>query len=276
MSEQNEPRGNASESNQGSGHTAEPSHSFDDLVRIIGILRKECPWDRKQTHESIKDLMIEEIYEAVDAIDRKDFEDLKKELGDLMLHVVFNAVMAGEKQHFDIGDVIYTIQDKLIRRHPHVFENVEAGDSDEVLRNWESIKMAEGERQSVLQGVPGNLPALLRAQRMQEKAGAVGFDWKEWNKAWPKLQEELEEFRQAAGEQDPDASAREFGDLLFALVNVGRLLNLDAEDCLRMTNNKFQRRFEFIEKRLAEQDLTPSQVTLEQMDELWDEAKNGE
>jgi XTP/dITP diphosphohydrolase len=238
------------------------------------ILRKECPWDRKQTHESIKDLMVEEVYEAIDAIDKKDYNDLCKELGDMLLHVVFHAEMASEKDTFTIKDVIYGIQEKLIRRHPHVFGNVIADEESVVLKNWEKIKQTEsGAKKSVLGGVPSNLPALLRAQRMQEKAGGVGFDWSEWEPAWKKLQEELLEFEELIGTDSVEKLAGEFGDVLFSIVNVGRLLKLNSEDSLRLTNQKFQSRFEYIEQELGKIGKTPDQVSLEQMDMLWDEAK---
>ncbi len=250
-----------------------PSRSFSDLVEIMAILRKECPWDRQQTHESIKDLMVEEIYEAIEAIDSDDPVELRKELGDLLLHVIFHTEIARELGRFDIGDVIYGIQEKLIRRHPHVFSDTLADDSKTVVRNWEDLKMKEKERNSVLQGVPETLPALIKAQRMQEKAAAVGFDWQEWEQAWPKLIEELEEFRQVATKGSEKAKADEFGDLLFSLVNVGRLAGMSAEDCLRLTNRKFRFRFQHIEKVLAERGKLPKDATLEEMDEIWEAAK---
>lgn len=253
-----------------------PTRSFKDLVKIMSILRKECPWDRKQTHESIKDLMIEEIYEAIDAIDNEDMNDLKKELGDLLLHVVFHSEMASETNSFDIGDVIYAIQEKLIRRHPHVFEQEEVENSEQVVKNWESIKMQEKGRTSVLGGVPGKLPALLRAQRMQEKAAAVGFDWPGWEEAWEKLEEELEELRETVDENNEEERRKEFGDLLFSMVNIARKFNIDAEDCLRLTNNKFQSRFNYIEKKLAESNRTVLDVGLTEMDAIWNEAKESE
>lgn len=253
-----------------------PTRSFEDLVKIMSILRKECPWDRKQTHESIKDLMIEEIYEAIDAIDNTDMEELKKELGDLLLHVVFHSEMANETGSFDIGDVIYGIQEKLIRRHPHVFAQEEAKNSEQVVKNWESIKMKEKGRSSVLGGVPRNLPALLRAQRMQEKAAAVGFDWPDWKEAWEKLEEELEELRVTVEEDNEEERRKEFGDLLFSMVNIARKFNIDAEDSLRLTNNKFQSRFNYIEKKLAESNRTVLDAGLQEMDEIWNEAKGRE
>ena len=250
-----------------------PSRIFSDLVEIMAILRRECPWDRQQTHESIKDLMVEEIYEAIEAIDSDDPAELRRELGDLLLHVVFHTEIAREAGRFDIGDVIYGIQEKLIRRHPHVFAETLADDTKTVVRNWEDLKMKEKERSSVLQGVPDTLPALIKAQRMQEKAAAVGFDWQEWEQAWPKLIEEIEEFRQVAKEGNEEAKADEFGDLLFSLVNVGRLAGLNVEDCLRLTNRKFKFRFQHIEEVLAERGKLLKDTTLEEMDEIWEAAK---
>lgn len=249
-----------------------PSDKFEDLVELISILRKECPWDRKQTHQSIKDNLIEEAYEAVEAIDEEDYDELSRELGDLLLHVIFHSKMASESDSFTIDDVIYRISEKLIRRHPHVFDDLDVEDEKEVASNWESIKMDEG-RKSVLDGVPKHLPGLIRAQRMQEKAGNVGFDWAEWQLAWEKLDEELDEWRDSINNQNMEEQREEFGDLLFSLVNVGRLLNLDAEDSLRMANRKFNERFRYIEKKLVEQGRSITNSNLEEMDELWEEAK---
>ncbi|MDI6402618.1 nucleoside triphosphate pyrophosphohydrolase [Balneolaceae bacterium ANBcel3] len=251
-----------------------PTHSFSDLVEVMSILRRECPWDRKQTHESIKDLMVEEIYEAIEAIDNKDPVELKKELGDLLLHVVFHTEIARESGDFTMEEVIYGIQEKLIRRHPHVFDQVKADDPDTVVRNWEDLKMKEAERTSVLQGVPETLPALIQAQRMQEKAAAVGFDWKTWEQAWPKLKEEMEEFREAMESNDASEMKKEFGDVLFSLVNVGRLAGINVEDALRLTNKKFKRRFQKIEEVLKERDIALKDATLEEMDEIWNTAKS--
>lgn len=250
-----------------------PTSHFEDLVEIMAILRKECPWDRKQTHASIKDLMIEEIYEAIEAIDRQDYIELCKELGDLLMHVVFHAEMARESGKFDIEKVIYIVQEKLIQRHPHVFKDTVATDSKTVKRNWEALKQKEKERTSVLQGVPEMLPALIKAQRMQEKAAAVGFDWKTWKEAWPKLQEELDEFHQAVSDGTSEDKSNEFGDLLFSLVNVGRLMGLNAEDSLRLTNRKFKNRFEYIEHVLAQRGKKLAETSLKEMDEIWEEAK---
>lgn len=249
-----------------------PTKNFDDLVDLIGILRRECPWDRKQTHDSIKDNLVEEAYEAIDAIDERNYDELKKELGDLLLHVIFHSTMARETEQFDIEDVIYSIQEKLIRRHPHVFDDVEVANEQEVAENWESIKMKEGKK-SVLDGIPKHMPGLIRALRMQEKAANVGFDWPEWENVWEKLEEELEEFRETVDENDQKRKEDEFGDLLFSLVNVGRFLNINAEDSLRLTNKKFERRFRYIEKKLSEEDKSLDEVSLQEMDKYWVEAK---
>lgn len=249
-----------------------PSRNFEDLVKIIKILRKECPWDRKQTHQSIKDNLIEEAYEAVEAIDTRDFEDLKKELGDVLLHVVFHSNMAAENNHFSIEDVIYSIQEKLIRRHPHVFSDEIVDDEAQVAENWENIKLKEG-KESILEGIPKQLPALIRAQRMQEKAANVGFDWPEFSQVWNKLEEELQEFKEVLEEGDQQKSREEFGDLLFSLVNAGRFFNLNAEDSLRLTNKKFIARFQYIEEQLNGEDKSISEVSLEEMDKHWNRAK---
>lgn len=253
----------------------EPNNNFSDLVEIVKILRKECPWDRKQTHESIKDNLIEEAYEAVEAIDTQDFDELEKELGDVLLHVVFHSNMADESSRFSIDDVIYSIQDKLIRRHPHVFGDEIAEDDKQVAENWESIKLKEG-KESILEGIPKQLPALIRAQRMQEKAANVGFDWPDSKQVWEKLEEELNEFKEVLRQGDPQKSREEFGDLLFSLVNFGRFYDLNAEDSLRSTNKKFVRRFQYIEEQLNQQDKDISEVSLEEMDKHWNSAKSND
>ncbi|MEX2601017.1 MAG: nucleoside triphosphate pyrophosphohydrolase [Balneolaceae bacterium] len=249
-----------------------PSRNFEDLVTLVERLRKECPWDRKQTPESLKDNLIEEAYEAVDAIEQNEPDELRKELGDLLLHIVFQSTMATETAAFSIEDVIEGISEKLIRRHPHVFGEASVEDEQEVAANWETIKLSEG-KESLLDGLPLHLPALIRAQRMQEKAGNVGFDWAEWELAWEKLNEEIDEWREAVGSQDQDHRLEEFGDLLFSLVNVGRLLGLRGEDALRQANRKFENRFRYIEKQLAIRERSIRESSLEEMDLLWDEAK---
>ncbi len=249
-----------------------PSQKFEDLVKLVAILRKECPWDRKQTHLSIKDNLIEEAYEAIEALDDGDFDEFKKELGDLLLHVVFHSNMASETKTFEIGDVIYTLMDKLIRRHPHVFGETVVKGEDEVAENWENIKLKEGKK-STLDGLPAHLPALIRAQRMQEKAANVGFDWPEWQQAWGKLEEEIQEFKDTLEHNDLEKSADEFGDILFSMVNVARFFHLVAEDSLRKTNRKFEQRFRFVEQKLKEQGKALKDSSLEEMDALWEQSK---
>lgn len=249
-----------------------PSRKFEDLVELVAILRKECPWDRKQTHLSIKDNLIEEAYEAIEALDAGDFDEFEKELGDLLLHVVFHSNIASETETFEIGDVIYTLMDKLIRRHPHVFGEVVVKGENQVAENWENIKLKEGKK-STLDGLPAHLPALIRAQRMQEKAANVGFDWPEWRQAWDKLEEEIQEFKDTLVEKDIEKSADEFGDILFSMVNVARYFNLVAEDSLRKTNRKFEHRFRFVEEKLKEQGKALKDATLEEMDAFWEQSK---
>lgn len=249
-----------------------PSQKFEDLVNLIAILRKECPWDRKQTHDSIKNNLIEEAYEAVDAIDDQNYSELSKELGDLLLHVIFHSKMADEKNHFTIEDVIYQISEKLIRRHPHVFSDGSAKNESEVAANWESIKLKEG-KESILDGIPKHLPGLIKAQRIQEKAANVGFDWSEWQLAWEKLNEEIDEWKESISSQNKNEQINEFGDLLFSMVNVGRLLNLNAEDSINRANKKFEHRFRYIESRLSEKGVEITESNLEEMDQLWNESK---
>jgi XTP/dITP diphosphohydrolase len=250
----------------------QPSKKFEDLVELVSILRKECPWDKKQTHYSIKDNLIEEAYEAIEALDNNDFDEFKKELGDLLLHVVFHSNIASETATFDIEEVIYSLMEKLIRRHPHVFENQAVSGEGEVAENWENIKLKEGKK-STLDGLPSHLPALIKAQRMQEKAANVGFDWPEWKLAWEKLDEELNEFKETLEENDVNASSEEFGDVLFSIVNVARYFNLVAEDSLRKTNKKFETRFRYIESELKKKKKNLNDATLEEMDALWEKAK---
>ncbi len=255
------------------------TNSFNDLVRLIKILREECPWDRKQSPDSIKDHLIEEAYEAVEAIDGNDKQELKEELGDLLLHIVFQSRMAAETEDFTIEDVIYNLQQKLIDRHPHVFGDVEVENEQEVAQNWESLKMEEG-RNSILNGIPKKLPALIQAQRMQQKAGSVGFDWKKSStgkkQVWEKLEEEFEEFKRAYRADDKQQMNEEFGDLLFSVVNAGRFLDLQAEDCLRGTNRKFASRFKYMEQQLREKNQEITDTSLEEMERYWQQAKSKE
>jgi tetrapyrrole methylase family protein / MazG family protein len=252
---------------------------FGELVRIMARLRGEngCPWDREQTHESIKPYFVEETYEALEAIDEGDAGKLCEELGDVLLQVVFHAQMADEAGCFTIADVLKSINAKLIRRHPHVFGDVQADTAQAVLFNWEQIKQAERKQAtgqaSVLDGVPREMPALLRAHRLQEKASRVGFDWKEAIQVLAKVNEELHELRGAMQSQRPERMEAELGDLLFSLVNLSRFIAVNPEEALRKTIARFIGRFRYIEEALAGRGVTPAQVTLEEMDALWDEAK---
>jgi len=256
-----------------------PTENFNDLIKLVQRLRKECPWDRVQTHESIKDNLIEETYEAIETIDENNKAGLKEELGDLLLQVVFHSRMAAETDDFTIKEVIYALQKKLIVRHPHVFDNVKVKDQKDVEENWEKIKLKQG-RTSVLEGIPKHMPALIQAQRLQEKAGKVGFDWKHSaegkKQVWHKLMEELSEFKEAYKSGDKEEIDAEFGDLLFSIVNAGRFLGVKAEDCLRGTNRKFKKRFNYIEEQFREKDRSLSEVSLEEMEDLWQEAKRKE
>lgn len=248
--------------------------AYADFVAVVRQLRRDCPWDREQTHESVKHLLIEEAYETVAAIDEEDWDELKKELGDLLLHVVFHSVIAEQGGRFTLKEVIDTETEKLVRRHPHVFGDVEVDGVTQVLQNWEQIKLREGKKKSALEGVPRHLPALLRAHRVQEKAAGVGFDFPERAGAWEKVEEEMREFHALVEEGAPAAEReQEFGDLLFALVNYARFAGVNPENALSRTNDKFARRFQHIEQRLVEQGKTLQDVDLEEMDRYWDEAK---
>jgi MazG family protein len=245
---------------------------FLEFVAIVHKLRRECPWDKEQTHSSIRHSLIEETYEVVEAIDQCNLEELKKELGDVLLHVVFHASIAEQANEFTLEDVIKTITEKLIRRHPHVFGEVEVSGSKQVISNWEKIKMTEG-RNSVMEGVPKELPALLRAHRLQDKASKVGFDWEKKEDAWKKVDEEMNELHRAIESGKQDDVEAEFGDLLFAMVNYSRFINVNPEIALRRTVEKFITRFQYIETRLKEIGKDIHASSLEEMDKLWEEAK---
>ena len=253
-------------------HEQQLDYTFENLVAIMKRLRKECPWDREQTHDSIKGHTIEEAFEVVQAIDDKDYDELKSELGDLLLHVVFHSEIALGENRFSIEDVIRAITDKLIRRHPHVFGDVDVADSQEVKKNWEQIKMTEG-RESVVDGVPLTLPALLKAYRMQDKAAKVGFDWRQREDVWKKVEEETQELHAAIEHESHARIEEEFGDLLFALVNYARFVHINPEDALRKTIDKFATRFRYIEKRMKEEGKEIQESSLEEMDVFWEEAK---
>lgn len=251
---------------------------FYKLVKIMEKLRAQggCPWDRKQTHESIKPYLIEETYEVISAIDSGNDEELKEELGDLLLQIVFHAQMAGEENRFDIDDVAETIVEKLIRRHPHVFGNVKVSGSDEVLRNWEKIKKSEGKK-SIFDGVPEGVPSLLKARRVQEKAKRVGFDWDNIDGTLEKVEEEFKELKEAIQTDKKEKISEEFGDLLFSLVNVSRFLSIDAEDSLRQTIEKFMKRFKNVEKMITDKgEKNLESYSIDEFDEFWEEAKKEE
>ncbi|MFY0644553.1 MAG: nucleoside triphosphate pyrophosphohydrolase [Bacteroidia bacterium] len=243
--------------------------AFERLLNIMDDLREKCPWDMKQTNESLRHLTIEETYELSDAILKEDSDEIKKELGDLMLHMVFYAKIAEEKSQFNITDVLQNVCDKLVRRHPHIYGDVEVKDDEEVKQNWEQIKLKEGNK-SVLGGVPNSMPSLVKAMRMQDKAAQVGFDWPNKQQVWDKVEEELGEFKEASG----DEKEAEFGDLLFSLVNYARWNSINPDDALERTNVKFRKRFELIEQEAKKAGLDISKMSLEQMDEIWEKAKS--
>lgn len=259
-----------------------PIKEFDEFVTIVKRLRNECPWDREQTHESVRHALLEETYEVLEAIDEKNTENLKKELGDLMLHVAFNAIIAEGDGNFTLKEVLDEINQKLISRHPHVFGDTVVSGTKEVLKNWEHIKLKEG-RKSILDGVPKELPSLTRAYRLQEKSSKVGFDWDTSEDAFKKLEEELQEFKEAAekmknhkGEIEPKHLLdleMELGDILFAIVNYSRFLNINPDNALRRTISKYIKRFNYIEDTLKARGKKITESNLEEMDAIWNESK---
>ena len=254
----------------------EKLEAFGRLLTIMDELRAGCPWDREQTLESLRHLTIEETYELSDAILNQDLDEVKKELGDLMLHLVFYAKIGDEQGAFNIKDVLDGISEKLIVRHPHIYGEVKVNNAEDVKENWERIKLKEGKK-SVLQGVPNSLPALLKSYRMQEKAGGVGLEWKRTEEVREKVQEELNELKhEVVSHAEADRLEDEFGDLMFALVNYARYLNINPEDALERTNRKFKRRFTYIEEMALETGKNLHEMSLEEMDALWNEAKTHE
>ena len=250
--------------------------AFKRLLIIMEELRAKCPWDKKQTLESLRHLTIEETYELSDAILEKDKMEIKKELGDLLLHIVFYAKIASETNDFDITDVLNSICDKLINRHPHIYGNVVAETEQQVKENWEKIKLKEGNK-SVLEGVPVSLPSLIKASRIQEKARGVGFDWENNDQVWEKVEEELAEFKIEAGKKDNREKIEgEFGDVLFSLVNYARAIGINSEDALEKTNKKFIKRFQYLEQEAKKAGKTLEQMTLAEMDVYWNQAKGKE
>lgn len=257
-------------------------YSFNDLLEIMQILRGDngCPWDREQTHESIKRNFVEEVYEVVEAIDEKDDALLKEELGDVLLQVVFHAQMAGEESRFDMSDVVDGICKKLIYRHPHIFSNVKAETSDEVLKNWDELKKAEKGQKSqseVLKSISTYLPALIRSYKIQQKAAKVGFDWDDISSVWDKLYEEIDEVKAEIAKGNKENLENEIGDLFFAAVNLARFLDIDPETALMHTCEKFIKRFSYVEENINERfGVSLSEATLSQMDSLWEEYKKTE
>lgn len=250
--------------------------AFARLLKIMDELRAQCPWDKKQTLESLRYLTIEETYELSDAILEKDLEEMKGELGDLMLHIVFYAKIASEKGAFEITDVLEGICNKLISRHPHIYGDVIARDAETVKGNWEKIKLKNGKK-SVLEGVPLSLPAMVKAYRIQEKARGVGFDWEEPHQVLDKVKEELDELKHEIEQHASNGKIEdEFGDLLFALVNYSRFIDINPEDALERTNRKFIRRFQYLEEKAKESNRSLHEMTLAEMDVFWNEAKKSE
>ena len=257
---------------------SEKLQAFDRLLTIMDELRLNCPWDKKQTLESIRHLTIEETYELSDAILNEDLEEVKKEIGDLMLHMVFYSKIADEKQAFDVADALNSICDKLVHRHPHIYGDVEANDEEAVKQNWEKIKLKEKGNRSVLGGVPKSLPAMVKAVRIQDKARGVGFDWEKKEQVWEKVEEEMNEFKSefnvAKGEAvDKTKALGEFGDLLFSLVNYSRFIDIDPEEALERTNLKFIKRFQYLEEASKKDGKSIADMSLAEMDEYWEKAK---
>ena len=256
---------------------AEQLKAFDRLLTIMDELREQCPWDRKQTMESLRYLTIEETYELSDAILEKDLTEVRKELGDLMLHLVFYSKIGSETNSFDVADVLNGVSEKLVKRHPHIYGDVKVNSEEDVQRNWEQLKLKEGNH-SVLAGVPKSLPAMVKAYRIQEKVRGVGFDWEDKRQVWEKVEEELQEFKDefniAENEKiDSTKAEQEFGDILFALINYARFINIEPEAALERTNKKFIKRFTYLEEQAKKSDKQLADMTLAEMDVFWEEAK---
>ncbi|QDO93966.1 nucleoside triphosphate pyrophosphohydrolase [Formosa sediminum] len=251
---------------------AQQLQAFDRLLTIMDELREQCPWDKKQTMESLRHLTIEETYELGDAILDNDLQEIKKELGDVLLHIVFYSKIGSETNTFDIADVCNGICEKLIDRHPHIYGDVKVENEEDVKRNWENLKLKEGNT-SVLQGVPSSLPALVKASRIQDKVAGVGFDWEEPHQVWEKVEEELEELKVEIKNGNQQNMENEFGDVLFSLVNYARFLKINPENALERTNKKFKKRFEYLETQASILNKSLKDMTLQEMDVFWEEAK---
>ena len=246
--------------------------AFDRLLTIMDELREQCPWDKKQTMESLRHLTIEETYELGDAIWENDLQEVKKELGDVLLHIVFYSKIGSETNDFDIADVCHSICDKLVSRHPHIYGDVKVENEEDVKRNWENLKLKEGKK-SVLEGVPNSLPALVKANRIQDKVAGVGFDWEEPNQVWEKVEEELNELQEEVKKGHRNNIENEFGDVMFSMVNYARFLNINPENALERTNKKFSKRFQYLESKAKELNKNLKDMTLSEMDIFWEEAK---
>lgn len=257
-----------------SNTTDDRLQAFNRLLDIMDELREKCPWDREQTFESLRTLTIEETYELADAILKRDMNDIKKELGDLLLHIVFYAKMGDELGQFDISSVITGLCDKLVYRHPHVFGEVKADNANAVSQNWEQLKIKEKDgNKTILSGVPTAMPALAKASRIQEKVAAVGFDWEERTQVWDKVKEEYNELKAEVENMDAKRTEEEFGDLLFSLVNAARLYGIDPESALERTNQKFMKRFGYLESKTIKQGQSLNDMSLDEMNKIWEEAK---
>lgn len=249
--------------------------AFERLLNIMDDLREKCPWDKKQTIQSLRKLTIEETYELSEAIIDEDYKGIREELGDVMLHLVFYSKIASETNEFDITDVLNTVCDKLIHRHPHIYGDVQVADEEEVKQNWEKLKLKEGKK-SILEGVPKGLPSMVKAQRVQDKVKQVGFDWEEASQVTDKIYEELGELEEAVATKDAQQIENEMGDVLFAVINYARLLNLDAEKSLEMTNKKFIKRFQWMEQYAEKQGVKITDMNISQLEEWWQLAKKDE
>jgi len=249
--------------------------SIDRLINILNELREKCPWDKKQTLQSLRPQTTEELYELTDSISRVDWAGIREELGDLLLHILFYSKIAAEQEQFNFSDVVRQISDKLIRRHPHIYDHVQAEDEEAVKRNWEQIKLKEGKK-SVLSGVPESMPAMIKALRLQEKTRQVGFEWEHIDQVKDKVNEEITELYEAAASGDQDKTEEELGDVFFALINYARFSSIDPEQALERTNRKFIRRFTYIEEQAALAGKDPASMSLEEMDALWNRAKEQE
>jgi MazG family protein len=248
------------------------AEAFERLVRIMDELREKCPWDRKQTIQSLRQMTLEETYELTDAITDANWKSIKEELGDLLLHIVFYSKIASEQNQFTIEEVLNGISQKLIDRHPHIYGDVQVSNDEDVKRNWEKLKLKEGKR-SVLAGVPKTLPALVKAMRLQEKAKQVGFEWENKEQVWEKVKEEENELHEAIAENDLKKIEEEFGDLVFSLVNFARFLNIDAENALEITNKKFSNRFSQMEEKAMASGKNLNEMSLQEMDSIWNQIK---